>query len=178
MAAPVAPEVPKDTRSDIPRQGSPQAATGRQPWPMTDNLTPEQRSMCMARVRNRDTSLERVLRSAIHRRGLRFRKHVRSLPGTPDIVFVTAKVAVFIDGDFWHGWRFPLWKATASPFWREKICRNRDRDRRNQRKLRAAGWRVLRIWQHNIEKGLSKCVSRIELLLATPSARGCNGHRF
>ena len=68
-----------------------------------DNLTCEQRERCMSTVRNRDTDIERAVRSELHKRGYRFRKHVRALPGTPDIVFVRDRVAVFVDGDFWHG---------------------------------------------------------------------------
>jgi DNA mismatch endonuclease, patch repair protein len=79
----------------------------------------------MGRVRNRDTDLERVVRSALHRRGLRFRKHVSGLPGRPDVVFPAAKVAVFIDGDFWHGYRFPLWNAATPPYPRSGNGRSR-----------------------------------------------------
>src|SRR5437870_5476979 len=81
-----------------------------------DNLTTHQRSYCMSRVRNRDTDLEAMVRSELFRRGWRFRKHVSSLPGTPDIVFPSHCLAVFIDGDFWHGYRFPQWKGNLSPF--------------------------------------------------------------
>jgi DNA mismatch endonuclease (patch repair protein) len=133
---------------------------------MADNLSVSQRSYCMSRVRNRDTNLERILRSAVQRRGLRFRKHARDLPGTPDFVFRNLKVAVFVDGDFWHGYRFPCWQHTVSEFWRAKISLNRRRDRRNFRKLRTNGWQVIRIWQHEIERDLARCVLRIEHALA------------
>ena len=126
-----------------------------------DNLTPQQRTLCMSRVRNRDTDIERLLRSALHRLGLRFRTHVGALPGTPDIVFPRARVAVFVDGDFWHGYRLPAWWGEVSPFWQAKIQKNRDRDQRNFRKLRRMGWRVIRIWQHQVEADLDGCVARI-----------------
>lgn len=128
---------------------------------MADNLTSEQRSYCMSRVRNKDTDLERNIRSELHRRGLRYLKHTKWLPGKPDIVFQKAKLAVFIDGDFWHGFRFPLWKHTLSPFWQDKIQKNRQRDQRNFRKLRRAGWKVIRIWQHQVERDREKCLARI-----------------
>src|SRR5688500_10604715 len=112
---------------------------------MSDNLTPQQRSYCMSRVKNRDTDLETAIRCGLHRRGLRFRKHVRLLAGSPDLVFPTARLAVFIDGDFWHGYRFPQWRRKLSPFWQAKIATNRDRDRRNFRKLRRNGWTVMRV---------------------------------
>lgn len=130
-------------------------------WSVVDNLTPAQRSLCMSRVRGRDTGLERLVRSALHRQGFRFRKHVKTLPGRPDIVFPRAKVVVFIDGDFWHGYRFPLWEDRPSPFWKKKIRENRLRDRRNFRRLRSRGWRVKRIWQHEIELDPTRCVDRI-----------------
>ena len=74
----------------------------------------------MARVPSRDTGIEIAVRRAVHARGLRFRKHAKGLPGTPDLVFPGPKVAVFVDGDFWHGWRFPAWRHTLTPYWAEK----------------------------------------------------------
>jgi DNA mismatch endonuclease (patch repair protein) len=99
--------------------------------------------------------------SALHHRGLRFRKNVRALPGSPDIVFPSPKVAVFIDGDFWHGYRFPEWEDKVSEFWREKIQKNRQRDKRNFGRLRRMGWQVLRIWQHQIERDLEAAVALV-----------------
>ena|ERR1700722_20214093 len=131
-----------------------------------DNLTQRQRSYCMSRVRNRDTDLESLVRSELFKRGWRFRKHVSSLPGTPDIVFVRQGVAVFVDGDFWHGYRFPRWEGSLSEFWASKIQKNRKRDRRNFAKLRRLGWRVVRIWQHEVKKNLRASVHRVERLLA------------
>jgi DNA mismatch endonuclease (patch repair protein) len=115
----------------------------------------------MSRVKNRDTNLERALRSALHRRGVRFRKHLAALPGRPDLIVIRARVAVFIDGDFWHGYRFPAWEHQLSQFWRRKITANRRRDAKNFRTLRRAGWTVLRIWQHDIERDLAACVERV-----------------
>ncbi len=132
---------------------------------MPDNLTLEQRSYCMSRVKNRDTNIERLVRSELHRRGQRFRKHAKDLPGKPDLVFRSAKVAVFIDGDFWHGYRFPAWSHKLSEFWQDKIEKNRTRDQRNFRKLRQTGWRVIRLWQHEVENNLKGCVGRIESAL-------------
>jgi DNA mismatch endonuclease (patch repair protein) len=119
----------------------------------------------MSRVKNKDTDIEKLVRSELHRRGYRFRKHVRELPGTPDIVFPKAKVAVFVDGDFWHGYRFPQWEFTMSYFWRTKIRKNRDRDRKNFAKLRKMGWRVIRLWKHQVKRDLDGCVNRISQTL-------------
>lgn len=133
---------------------------------MPDNLTPEQRSFCMSRVKGKDTGLEVRVRSELHRRGLRFRKHVKDLPGRPDVVFTKAKVAVFIDGDFWHGYRFPVWEHKLSDSWRLKIAKNRERDRKNHRKLRAMGWTVIRLWQHELERDFEGCIERIVTAVA------------
>lgn len=128
---------------------------------MTDNLTHQQRKYCMSQVKGKDTGLEKTIRSELQRRGYRFRKHLGSLPGKPDIVFPRKKVAVFIDGDFWHGYRFTTWKDALSPFWQEKISNTRLRDQRNFRKLRKDGWTVIRIWQHQIKRNSEACIDRI-----------------
>lgn len=133
---------------------------------MGDRLTQEQRSALMSRVRSFDTAPERIFRSALHQRGLRFRKHVASLPGRPDVVFSSARVAVFVDGRFWHGYRLPRWKAALPPFWQEKIEKNRRRDRRNFARLRRAGWIVIRIWDHDLDRRLGACVDRVVTALA------------
>src|SRR5690348_14559044 len=128
---------------------------------MPDRMTPEQRSAHMAKIRRTDTGPERALRSALHLHGLRFRKHAADLPGRPDVVFRKARVAVFVDGDFWHGYRFPKWKDKLPAYWQAKIERNRVRDARNFRRLRHAGWRVVRIWEHEVTQDLPLCVKRI-----------------
>jgi DNA mismatch endonuclease (patch repair protein) len=128
---------------------------------MVDNLTREQRSWTMSRIRRADTGPELIVRRLLHARGLRFRVHVKELPGCPDLVFASAKVIVFIDGDFWHGWRFEQWRGKLAPYWEGKISRNRERDQRNFRKLRRRGWAVLRIWEHQIEQDPARCADRI-----------------
>jgi DNA mismatch endonuclease (patch repair protein) len=130
-----------------------------------DNLSKRQRSYCMSRVKNRNTDLEALVRSELFKRGWRFRKHIPSLPGTPDIVFVQHRIAIFVDGDFWHGYRFPSWERNLSAFWVAKIRKNRKRDRSNFAKLRRRGWRVARIWQHEIKRDLPGAIRRIERLL-------------
>lgn len=115
----------------------------------------------MSSVKNRDNDLEKRVRSALHRRGLRFRTHVRYLPGRPDIALPRHRTVVFIDGDFWHGFRFPRWSDRMTPFWQRKIAINRARDARNFRSLRRAGWKVVRIWQHQLEAHFEECIERI-----------------
>ncbi|SHG32414.1 T/G mismatch-specific endonuclease [Desulfacinum infernum DSM 9756] len=128
---------------------------------MPDNLTPEQRSYCMSRIKGKDTGLEMRVRSELHRRGFRFRKHVKELPGKPDVVFTKAKVAVFIDGDFWHGYGFSEWRHKVSDFWKKKIQSNIERDRRNHEELVKMGWTVIRLWQHDLEQDFNRCIARI-----------------
>lgn len=128
---------------------------------MPDNLNPEQRSYCMSRNKRRDTSTEVRVRKELRARGFRYRVDFPGLPGRPDIVFTRAKVAVFIDGDFWHGYRFSRWEHKLSPFWKRKIQKNRARDQRNFRKLRSMGWCVLRVWEHQVCADLAACVQRI-----------------
>lgn len=144
---------------------------------MADNLTKKQRSYCMSQVKSKDTGLELAVRSALYREGLRFRKHVADLPGRPDIVFSHKKVVVFIDGDFWHGYRFPHWRRSLSRFWQEKIEKNRMRDRSNFRKLRARGWKVIRLWQHQVEANCSRCIEKILVALESRADSCVRGSR-
>jgi DNA mismatch endonuclease (patch repair protein) len=96
---------------------------------------------------------------------------VAALPGRPDIVFPRAKVAVFIDGDFWHGYRFPLWQAQLSDFWQRKISGNRMRDARSFSALRRRGWVVIRIWQHEAKQDLHRVIQRVAECVSVRSVR-------
>ena len=117
----------------------------------------------MSRIRKKDTKPELTIRRLAHARGLRYRKHVESLPGTPDMVFGGPRVVVFVDGDFWHGWRLEEWEhKLSSKYWKEKIKRNRRRDGENHRRLEEEGWTVIRIWEHEVKEDPEACVDRIE----------------
>jgi DNA mismatch endonuclease (patch repair protein) len=129
---------------------------------MPDDRTPAQRSETMRRVRSTDTSCERALRSAIHRRGLRYSLR-RKLPGSPDIVFVNGRVAVFVDGCFWHGCPKHCRRPSSNTaYWTAKIDRNMARDARVSGDLRARGWRVIRLWEHDVRDSPARCAARIE----------------
>ena len=128
---------------------------------MADVMTAEQRSRVMSRNKAKDTSPEIYLNTLLKAAGLVFVRHEASLPGKPDFVFEESRVAVFVDGDFWHGWRFPAWSHRLAPFWCEKFSANRIRDQRNFRKLRRDGWHVVRIWEHQIETDIIACLERI-----------------
>jgi DNA mismatch endonuclease (patch repair protein) len=119
----------------------------------------------------RESALEQALRSELFRRGLRFRKHLRILPGLrcqPDIVFTKPMVAVFIDGCFWH--RCP--EHATDPrangtWWRSKLADNVTRDRRNDEALRSAGWTVLRFWEHEPISGIADEISAVLTAMGT-----------
>jgi DNA mismatch endonuclease, patch repair protein len=127
----------------------------------------------MSRIRGRDTSPELCLRNLLHRAGLRYRTHSVALPGRPDVVFVSARVAVFVHGDFWHGWHFSQWRAKLGAYWQAKIERNRARDRRNVRSLRQAGWVVLTIWEHQLERNPATCAERVAEAVQRRAAPPC-----
>ena len=122
---------------------------------MADTMTPEQRSRCMSAVKGKDTKPEMIVRRYLFSKGLRFRLHVRSLPGNPDIVLPKYKTVVFINGCFWHGhegckyYRLP--KSNVE-FWESKITNNKSRDVQNEIKLKELGWRVIRIWECEIRR--------------------------
>jgi DNA mismatch endonuclease (patch repair protein) len=124
-------------------------------------MAPKTRSRVMSRIRSKGTKPEKLVANILANEGLAWESHVRSLPGTPDFVFSDEKVAVFVDGDFWHGWRFPQWKHKLSPRWQDKIEKNRTRDRHNHRKLRRIGWKVIRIWEHQLAHDPKKYVRKI-----------------
>jgi DNA mismatch endonuclease (patch repair protein) len=126
-----------------------------------DIMSPEKRSALMSRIRGKDTAPERTMCRLLRLRKMHFTKHANDLPGRPDIVFRRIKLAVFIDGDFWHGWRFPLWQHKLAPKWREKISTNRARDKRNFRKLRGLGWTLVRLWEHQVDTSSVECLNRI-----------------
>lgn len=139
-------------------------AAGNAPVPGThtgDIMSPETRSAVMSRIRGKDTTPELTLARGLRANKLYFSRHPKDLPGRPDVVFRRVRLAVFVDGDFWHGWRFPLWEHKLSPKWREKIATTRERDRRNFRRLRREGWHVMRLWEHQIEQTPKTCLDRV-----------------
>ncbi len=116
---------------------------------MTDVVDALTRSRMMAGITGKDTRPEMLVRRALHAAGYRYRLHDRELPGRPDLVFVSRRAVIFVNGCFWHGHRCRLfkWPSTRKAWWREKINTTRRRDRRAIRKLTRDGWRVLTIWE-------------------------------
>lgn len=116
---------------------------------MTDIVDAATRSRMMSGIRSRNTRPELLVRRLLHRMGFRFRLHVRTLPGTPDLVLARYHAVIFVHGCFWHGHACPLFRlpATRTDFWRDKISRNQKNDRKNRDALRASGWRVATVWE-------------------------------
>ena len=115
----------------------------------------------MARIKGRDTGPEQRLAGMLRRARRRFDTQARDLPGRPDFVFRRVRVAVFVDGDFWHGWRFATWRLKLTEKWEAKIKANMSRDARNHQKLRRSGWKVLRIWEHQLKRDPEGCLRRV-----------------
>jgi DNA mismatch endonuclease (patch repair protein) len=134
---------------------------------MPDNLSKDQRSMTMSRIRRRDTKPERLLRQAVWARGLRgYRLDDRRLPGRPDLAWTRKKVAVFVDGAFWHGHPSAFVPGKSGIYWDEKIAGNMERDHVANVALQELGWAVLRFWDFEIAKECERCVVAIERALA------------
>jgi DNA mismatch endonuclease, patch repair protein len=126
-----------------------------------DIMSPATRSRVMSRIRGKDTKPELAIAEMLRAIGLEFESHARDLPGRPDFVLREQKIAIYCDGDFWHGWRFPVWRLKLSEKWEKKIEGNRQRDARNHRKIRRSGWIVVRLWEHQIKRNPGVCMERI-----------------
>ncbi len=121
----------------------------------------------MSRIRSRNTKVEvgffKLLSSALYPKGYRYRKHYSRLPGKPDVVFVGQKVAVFLDGDFWHGYNLKrLGKRVPKRYWLAKIERNILRDKKINSQLRKDGWIVLRFWEHKLKQNPKLAIQKIK----------------
>lgn len=129
---------------------------------MPDTYPPDVRSRVMARVRGRNTTPEIVLRRALHAVGVRgWRCHRGDLPGKPDLAFGPSRVAVFVDGGFWHGHPDRYWQGRSGPYWDAKIAGNQARDRRVDDELRAAGWEVVRLWDFEVNANPDEAARRV-----------------
>lgn len=132
-----------------------------------DNLTKAQRHKNMQHIRSKDTCIEVILRKALWKRGYRYRKNCRDIPGKPDIAIIKYKIAIFCDGEFFHGkdWEVlkpRLEKSSNAEYWVDKISRNRERDDLVNKKLLADGWTVIRFWGKDIKNNTEKCVRVVE----------------
>ena len=137
---------------------------------MTDTLTQQERSERMSRIRGKDSASEMRLRRMIHGMGFRYRLHVKTLPGTPDLVFPARKAVIFMHGCFWHrhqDCRLARMPKSRVAYWREKLEANRRRDDENVRRLNELGWSVLVVWECQMkEKDMNEVSNVVRRFLA------------
>lgn len=132
--------------------------------------TPEITHKIMSAIPSKNTRPEIALRKALWHKNLRYRVNYKKLPGKPDIVFTKQMVAIFCDGDYWHGHNWAIRGLSSldeelsgySEYWRAKILRNIERDEENNKALRALGWTVLRLWESEIKQDLEGCVKIVQ----------------
>ncbi|MGE4441037.1 MAG: very short patch repair endonuclease [Desulfomicrobium sp.] len=121
---------------------------------MTDTLSPAERSELMSRIRSKDSGPEMRLRRLIYRLGYRYRLHVKDLPGTPDLVFPSRRAVIFMHGCFWHhheGCKLARLPKSKLDFWKKKLESNKNRDASQQLRLHELGWRVLVVWECELD---------------------------
>ena len=131
-----------------------------------DVLTKEQRHKCMKNVKSVNTKPEVLLRKALWHDGIRYRKNYKKLPGTPDIAITKRKIAIFVDGDFWHakGHQDNPGEQIKSnrEYWVKKLSRNVERDKEVDEELLNLGWLVLRFWESDMKRDVEQCVKLIK----------------
>jgi len=118
----------------------------------------------MSKIKSNDTKIEIIFRKTLWNLGYRYRKNYKKLPGKPDIVFVSKKIAIFIDGEFWHGYNWKNKKKKIKSnreYWITKIEKNIKRDKENNKKLKKLGWSVLRYWEHDIKTNMETCIEEV-----------------
>lgn len=126
-----------------------------------DVFTKKKRSEIMSRICSKNTSVEKVVFGELRKRKIYFKRHYKKVAGNPDIALPQKKKAIFIDGDFWHGYGFEKSKKRLpKKYWIKKIEDNIKRDKRNRLKLKKEGWKVLRIWEHDIQKKKNESIEK------------------
>lgn len=129
---------------------------------------PLSRSEQMARIKGKNTTPELALRTVLWREGLRYRLHAKTPVGRPDVVFPAKRVAVFVDGCFWHGCPDHYVRPRSrESFWQHKLRENIERDRRQTLELESLGWRVVRIWEHEAFEATSAMVAQVKAALVS-----------
>lgn len=133
---------------------------------MADKFSKAMRSKIMSAIRSANTSPELIVFKELKKMKIHFQRHYKKVIGSPDIACPSRKIAIFIEGDFWHGFRYPAWKRRLkASFWRKKIERNRKRDRLYHVKLRRMGWKVLRIWEHQLKNDFGGTIDKVIFFL-------------
>ncbi len=131
---------------------------------MTDIFSSEKRSEIMSNVKTQGTDIEEILGEIVKEfwQDYKYHKNVKNLPGTPDVLFLKKKIAVFADGDFWHGKDFEEWRDEIPDFWENKIKKNIERDERQTRELEKMGYGVLRFWGSELKKNPEMVKNKIQ----------------
>ncbi len=140
---------------------------------MPDKFSKKKRSFIMSRIRSENTKPEVFVFRELRKRGIYFQKHYKKVIGSPDIALPRKKKAIFIDGDFWHGYQFAkLKKRLPKKFWLAKIERNIARDKKYRATLQRQGWGVLKIWEHELKNDSARTLREIVSFLGQPLRPG------
>lgn len=132
---------------------------------MADIFTKEKRSWVMSQIKSTNTNIDNIMNRILEDAGPEFKRYP-AMFGNPDFIVPSKRIAIFCDGDFWHGYNYlKKGKKPSSPYWAEKFARNVKRDKEVTRKLRAEGWTVLRFWEHDILKHEQMCVRKLHKAL-------------
>ncbi|UMX47605.1 MAG: very short patch repair endonuclease [Candidatus Nealsonbacteria bacterium DGGOD1a] len=127
-----------------------------------DKFSKEKRSSIMSRIHSSNTDFEQKIFREVSRKGIKFKKNYKKVIGKPDIALLKFQKAVFLHSDFWHGWQLSRWESVLpNEFWKNKLRKNKLRDRFVAGKLRKIGWQVLTIWEHQIKSDFNGSVNRI-----------------
>ena len=123
---------------------------------MADNHSKEVRSMNMSHIRSTNSKPEEIVRKYLFSQGLRYRKNVKKLPGCPDIVLPKYHTVIFVFGCFWHRHDCSIfvWPSSNQDYWRPKILRNVERDKKNTEELKALGWNVITVWECELKRAV------------------------
>lgn len=133
-----------------------------------DTVSKKKRSEIMSKIRSKDTKPEKFVRSLFHSLGYRFRLHRKDLPGKPDLVFPKYRAVIFVHGCFWHfheGCRDGRYPSSNSEFWKNKLDKTRERDKRAIKQLEADGWKVLVVWECETEKDIELLIDKLRSFL-------------
>lgn len=139
-----------------------------------DRLTPSQRKKNMRANKSSGTTIELILGRLMWRNGLRYHKNAKGIEGRPDFVFKSKRIAIFCDGEFWHGREWEKRKTdhkSNKSFWYAKIERNIERDKEVNQLLQSAGWTVLRFWENEIKKHPEECLEKIKAVYEKNNCR-------
>ena len=134
-----------------------------------DNMSKEQRSYTMSRIRSKETKPKKLIRLVLHKLGFRFRKNVKELPGKPDIVLPKYKTVIFIHGCFWHqhpNCHYATMPKTNLNYWDSKLARNKKNDEENSNKLTIEGCIVIPVWECEVRKDISEVIGRIKNIIS------------